>query len=151
MGASASFAQTEPVDFLMPEVNSSLGQPIQAQVNLGQLDVRVGVVSAVLGDEESFAAFGVQRYQVLDAISLDLSNNAAGDFILKVFTDQPVYEPSLRFVVDLEDGSGLRQIPIELLLPLRRCHRARAPAVVESAQRHAVANCQSNERRFGDE
>lgn len=117
MGASASFAQTEPVDFLMPEVNSSLGQPIQAQVNLGQLDVRVGVVSAVLGDEESFAAFGVQRYQVLDAISLDLSNNAAGDFILKVFTDQPVYEPSLRFVVDLEDGSGLRQIPIELLLP----------------------------------
>ena len=101
----------------MPEVNSSLGQPIQAQVNLGQLDVRVGVVSAVLGDEESFAAFGVQRYQVLDAISLDLSNNAAGDFMLKVFTDQPVYEPSLRFVVDLEDGSGLRQIPIELLLP----------------------------------
>ena len=38
MGASASFAQTEPVDFLVPQVNSSLGQPIQAQVNLGQLD-----------------------------------------------------------------------------------------------------------------
>ena len=47
----------------------------------------------------------------------DLSDNAAGDFVLNVFTDQPVYEPSLRFVVELEDGSGIRQIPIELLLP----------------------------------
>ena len=115
--ASVCHAQTQPVDFLVPEVSSLLGQPIQAQVNLGRLDVRFGVVSVVLGDEESFAAFGVQRYQVLDAISLDLSDNAAGDFVLNVFTDQPVYEPSLRFVVELEDGSGIRQIPIELLLP----------------------------------
>ena len=48
------------------------------------------------------------------------------------FYDQPVYEPSLRFVVDLEDGSGLRQIPIELLLP-QKMPPARAPVVVESA------------------
>ena len=98
MHASVCHAQTQPVDFLVPEVSSLLGQPIQAQVNLGRLDVRFGVVSVVLGDEESFAAFGVQRYQVLDAISLDLSDNVAGDFVLNVFTDQPVYEPSLRFV-----------------------------------------------------
>ena len=114
--ASVCHAQTQPVDFLVPEVSSLLGQPIQAQVNLGRLDVRFGVVSVVLGDEESFAAFGVQRYQVRRDF-LRLEQQCCGDFILKVFTDQPVYEPSLRFVVDLEDGSGLRQIPIELLLP----------------------------------
>ena len=97
-------------EFFARPTDSSVSQSWQARC-------AVGVVSVVLGDEESFAAFGVQRYQVLDAISLDLSDNAAGDFVLNVFTDQPVYEPSLRFVVELEDGSGIRQIPIELLLP----------------------------------
>ena len=115
--ASASYAQIEPVDFLVPQVSSLVGQPVQAQVNLGQLDARFGMVSVVVADEESFAAFGVRRYQVLNALSLDLRDNAVGEFVLDIFSDQPVYEPSLRFIVEVEDGAGLRQIPIELLLP----------------------------------
>ena len=117
MHASLSFAQSEPMDFLVPEVSSVVGEPIEAQINLGQLDARYGRVSAVLGDKESFAAFGVGRYQVFEALSLDLRDNAAGEFVLRIFSDQPVYEPSLRFVIEVEDGSGLRQMPIELLLP----------------------------------
>jgi len=62
MHASLSFAQSEPMDFLVPEVSSVVGEPIEAQINLGQLDARYGRVSAVLGDKESFAAFGVGRY-----------------------------------------------------------------------------------------
>ena len=115
--ASVSYAQSEPVDFLLPEVSSSLGQPVQAQVNLGRLDARFGMVSVALADAESFAAFGVRRYRVFDALSLDLRDNAVGEFVLGIFSDQPVYEPSLRFVVEVEDGTGHRQIPIELLLP----------------------------------
>ena len=115
--ASASYAQIEPVDFLVPQVSSLVGQPVRAQVNLGRLDARFGMVSVVVADEESFAAFGVRRYQVLNALSLDLRDNAVGEFVLDIFSDQPVYEPSLRFIVEVEDGAGLRQIPIELLLP----------------------------------
>ena len=115
--APLSFAQSEPLDFLVPEVSSLVGEPIEARVNLGLLDTRLGRVSVVLGDDASFAAFGVRRYQVFEALSLDLRDNAAGEFVLRIFSDQPVYEPSLRFVVEVEDGAGLRQMPIELLLP----------------------------------
>ena len=117
MQALWSHAQSEPIDFLVPEVASSVGESIEAQVNLGRLDTRFGRVSVVLADEESFAAFGVRRYQIFDALFLDLRDNAAGEFVLGIFSNQPVYEPSLRFVVEVEDGTGLRQIPIELLLP----------------------------------
>ena len=117
MQALWGHAQSEPIDFLVPEVASSVGESIEAQVNLGRLDTRFGRVSVVLADEESFAAYGVQRYQIFDALFLDLRDNAAGEFVLGIFSNQPVYEPSLRFVVEVEDGTGLRQIPIELLLP----------------------------------
>lgn len=117
MQASLSSAQSEPLDFLVPEVSSLVGEPIEARVNLGLLDTRLGRVSVVLGDDASFAAFGVRRYQVFESLSLDLRDNAAGEFVLGIFSDQPVYEPSLRFVVEVEDGSGFRQMPIELLLP----------------------------------
>ena len=117
MQASLGYAQSQPMNFLVPQVSSLVGEPVDAQVNLGRLDTRFGRVSVVLGDEESFAAFGVRRYQVIEALSLGLRDNAAGESVLRIFSDQPVYEPSLRFVVDVEDGTGLRQMPIELLLP----------------------------------
>ena len=83
------------------------------QVNLGRLDARFGMVSVVVPTRSLLRRLcAATKYW---CALLDLRDNAVGEFVISSVTSRSTN--SLRFIVEVEDGAGLRQIPIELLLP----------------------------------
>lgn len=110
-------AQTDRTDFLIPDVFSSLGEPLQARLSLGVFDSPTDQPRAQLGSSDLFSEYGISRYQMFAALRLSLSQGLSGELVLTIASDQPIYEPSLRFVVEVRDGVRSQLIPIELLVP----------------------------------
>ena len=114
----SALAQTADQEIILPEVSSTLGQPLLARLTL---DYRVsevaGGVSARVGSAAEFQQVGFRRYQVVDRLALTLVDDALRRQVLQLTTREPLYEPSLRVVVALTDDRGTRLVPLELLLP----------------------------------
>lgn len=110
-------AQSDRADFLLPDVFSSLGEPLQARLSLGVFDTQIDDARALMGSPDLFSEYGVGRYQIFNTLVLSLSQGPSGELVLTIFSNQPINEPSLRFVVEVKIGSQTQLVPIELLLP----------------------------------
>ena len=111
-------AQTADQGVILPEVTSTLGQPLLARLTLDYGVAGVGGgVSARVASAAEFQQLGFRRYQVVDRLALTLGDDGLRGRVLQLTTREPVYEPSLRVVVALTDDEGTRLLPLELLLP----------------------------------
>lgn len=114
---SQAAAQSQRADFALAEVTSELGEPLQARLDLGALESQYDSVRVVLGSRGSFEEYGLVRYQMFDALSLGFSVGLQDEFIVTMGSDLPIYEPSLRLVLELYDDNGLQLLPVEVLIP----------------------------------
>jgi pilus assembly protein FimV len=115
-------------------VLSSLGQPLQAEVDLvslqkGELESLVARVAS----PDAFRDAGLEYAASLNNVRFAVEKRASGQPYLRVSTTQPVNEPVLDLLIDLTWSSGrlLREYPILLDPPGFAANRtATAPIVV---------------------
>lgn len=89
------------------EVYSALNQPLEAEIMLAS--VRPGETDGMLirlASEEAFAQAGVDRPFYLTKIKFQLANKPDGTQYILVTTDNPVREPFLSFLVDIDWPRG---------------------------------------------
>ncbi len=137
-------------------VLSSLGQPLQAEVDLvslqkGELESLVARVAS----PDAFRDAGLEYAASLNNVKFAIEKRASGQAYLRISTTQPVNEPIMDLLIDLTWSSGrlLREYPILLDPPGFAANRAstapavtapisQAPAQVISAQPPVVTYVQ---------
>ena len=89
------------------KVRSSLNEPLDAEIDL--LSIRgeeLADLRAKLATTEEFQRAGVDRPYVLSRLRFKVEERPGGKAVLKVSTRQPVKEPFLNFLIELNWPQG---------------------------------------------
>ncbi len=92
------------------EIYSALNQNLDAEIGL--VSVAPGELAGVtvnLADEEAFARAGLSITPVLRSLRFEVEQRPDGALIVKVFSDVPVVEPFLNFLVEIGSSSSASQ------------------------------------------
>ncbi|NVK32228.1 MAG: hypothetical protein HWE20_14570 [Gammaproteobacteria bacterium] len=118
------------------ELRSNLGQPLDARIQiLNTLPGETLGIQARLADKAVFRRAGVERASVLDAISMQVVQNADGSAAIELRSNQPINDPYLNFFVDVDWGRGNLVREFTLLLdPPTGTQQPIAMATDESVQ-----------------
>lgn len=98
-------------------VNSGLGEPLKAEVELLSLtSEELASLSASVAPEEAYAVQGIPRLSIHNNIKVELVKAADGSPILKLSSAQPVTDPYLDMLIQVDWASGrlLREYTILL-------------------------------------
>lgn len=98
-------------------VNSGLGEPLRAEVMLLSVTPEeLSTLVATIASEEAYAVQGITRLGVHSNIKVDLAKNADGSPIIRLFTNQPISDPYLDMLIQVDWASGrlLREYTILL-------------------------------------
>lgn len=89
------------------ELNSNLNEPLDADIELTQLrGLTAGEIIPTLASNDAFGRAGIERSFFLSNIQFSLEENEAGDLIIALETRQPVREPFLNFLVEVNWPGG---------------------------------------------
>jgi len=97
---------------------SSLGQPLNAEVEIVSLRPGEEDLRARLASSQAFAQAGIEPNPILSDVRITIERRGATP-ILRLRSSQPVNEPFLKLLVELtsSSGSGVREYTILLDLP----------------------------------
>lgn len=87
-------------------VNSGLGEPFKAEIELLAGTQEIASMSARVATPESYTAQGFERAAVLDNVRIELDKHADGSPILKLSSTQPVDDPYMQLLVQIDWSSG---------------------------------------------
>ena len=93
------------VEILEIRVDSLQGQPLSADVVFFGVDP-VEDFSASIGNRIEFEQAGVPYYSITADVSASLLKSLFGETVLKLTTDEAVYEPELTILLALSDGKS---------------------------------------------
>lgn len=123
-------------------VMSGLGEPLNAEIEIAANKEELSSLSARIAPSETYAEQGVERASSLGAVRVELSRKPDGTPILKLSSPQPINEPFLDMLVQVDWPTGrlLREYTA-LLDPPGYGDRAASgsEAVVEGTQLPAAA------------
>ncbi|MGD9663418.1 MAG: FimV/HubP family polar landmark protein, partial [Porticoccaceae bacterium] len=132
-------------------LNSALNEPLDAEIpllNLGELSE--GEIIAGLASRSDFDNAGVERELILSGLLFNLDFGAAGGPVLRVFSQKPIREPYLDFLVDVQWPAGrlLREYTLLLDLPVYAGgtftkKKANAPVTSAGARQSASSRAQA--------
>lgn len=89
------------------ELNSNLNEPLDADIELTQLrGLTAGEIIPTLASNDAFVRAGIERSFFLSNIQFSLEENEAGDLFIALETRQPVREPFLNFLVEVNWPGG---------------------------------------------
>ena len=131
LAASAFFADAAGLGRL--SVNSSLGQPLSAEIELMSLQPgEFESIAARVASPEAYTDARVEYSPLLRQLRFSVERRADGKPVLKVTSLAPINEPFLDVLVEMSWPSGrlLREYPILLDPPGFSEARVAAPAVV---------------------
>ncbi|MDG1819390.1 MAG: FimV/HubP family polar landmark protein [Porticoccaceae bacterium] len=120
------------------KLNSSLNEPLDAEiVVLSSEDLEDGQLLVSLASAEAFERAGISREFFLSQMQFSIYRNSADLHIIKIATEQPVVEPYLNFLIQLQWPAGrvMREYTLLLDLPIYAQGQQAlevAPAVTES-------------------
>lgn len=128
-------------------VNSSLNEPLAANIeiiNAGDLQDNQFLVS--LASAEAFERAGVSRDFFLSRLQFSISRDSGNQRTIKIVSDQPVVEPYLDFLVQLQwpEGRVMRSYTLLLDLPIYREDQAIAEAVTPPVAFNSPATSNSS-------
>jgi pilus assembly protein FimV len=121
-------------------LNSSLNEPLDADiVVLSSEELEDGQLLISLASPEAFERAGISRDFFYSQMTFSISRDSSDLHIIKIVTEQPVVEPYLNFLIQLQWPAGrvMREYTLLLDLPIftdQQQELSVAPAVVESAQ-----------------
>ena len=88
-------------------VNSGLGEPLKAEVELLSVTPEeLSTLVATIASEEAYAVQGITRLGVHSSIKVDLAKNADGSPVLRLRSSQPISDPYLDMLIQVDWASG---------------------------------------------
>ncbi len=88
-------------------VSSGLGEPLRADIELLSVTPEeLNSIFAVIASEEAYANQGIDRPASHSTIKVEVSKNANGTPILKLKSTQPISEPFLDMLIQVDWGTG---------------------------------------------
>jgi pilus assembly protein FimV len=99
------------------DVSSSLGEPLKAQIELLLVspDELASMVAAI-APEDAYATQGIPHLAIHNSIKVELAKNAAGLPMLKLISNQPITDPYLDILIQVDWASGRLQREYTVLL-----------------------------------
>ena len=113
-------------------VNSSLNEPLAANIQIINSDgLQDNQVLVSLASAEAFERAGLSRDFFLSRLQFSLGRDSTNQRIIKITTDQPVVEPYLDFLVQLQwpEGRVMRSYTLLLDLPIYRDEQSAAVVI----------------------
>jgi pilus assembly protein FimV len=104
-------------------VKSALNEPLAATIQIiNSSDLQDNQLLVSLASAEAFERAGVSRDFFLSRLQFSIDRDRANQRIVKIITDQPVVEPYLDFLVQLQwpEGRVMRSYTMLLDLPIYR-------------------------------
>ncbi len=88
-------------------VISGLGEPLRADIELlAVTPEELNAIVATIASEEAYANQGIERPASHNTIKIDIAKNASGTPILKLKSTQPISEPFLDMLIQVDWASG---------------------------------------------
>jgi len=103
------------------KLNSALNEPFDAEIKLLNLgDLNEQEILAGLASAQEFERAGVDREFILTGLNFSLDLHASGGPVIRVKSTNPVREPYLDFLIEVQWASGrlLREYTVLLDLPV---------------------------------
>lgn len=98
-------------------VSSGIGEPLRAEIELLSVTPEeLSTLVASIGSEDAYAQQGIPRLGIHNNIKIELAKNAYGSPILKLHSNQPVSDPYLDMLVQVDWASGRLQREYTVLL-----------------------------------
>ena len=123
-------------------VNSGLGEPLKAEIELLSVTPEeLSTLTATIASEEAYAVQGITRLGIHNNIKVELAKNADGSPVLKIRSLQPVSDPYLDMLIQVDWASGrlLREYTVLLDPPEYKQVINEAPASSAVINKPSVA------------
>lgn len=98
-------------------VSSGLGEPLKAEIELLSVSPEeLSTLAASIASEEAYMAQGITRLGIHSNIKVELAKNADGSPILKIHSNQPISDPYLDMLIQVDWATGRLQREYTVLL-----------------------------------
>jgi len=98
-------------------VSSGLGEPLKADIELLSVaPEELSSLAAIMASEQAFAVQGIKRLNIHADIKVEIAKNAEGSPVLKLSSSQPISEPYLDMLIQLNWATGRLQREYTVLL-----------------------------------
>ncbi|MGZ8261809.1 MAG: FimV/HubP family polar landmark protein [Methylotenera sp.] len=98
-------------------VSSGLGEPLKAEIELLSVSPEeLSTLVATIASEEAYMAQGITRLGIHSNIKVEIAKNADGSPMLKLRSSQPVGDPYLDMLIQVDWASGRLQREYTVLL-----------------------------------
>lgn len=88
-------------------INSGLGEPLKAEIELLSVTPdELSTLSAAVASEEAYAVQGIPRLGIHNNIKVELIKNADGSPALRLRSQQPITDPYLDMLIQVDWASG---------------------------------------------
>lgn len=112
------------------KLHSALNQTLDADIELLSVDpAEADGIEVSLASAETFSKVGLRRPAVLMMVNFEVKRRQSGTYYVKATSREPIREPFLDFLVEVEWPSGRVMREYTLLLDPPVSYRAEAPAV----------------------
>ncbi len=125
------------------KLNSSLGQPLSAEIDISASEDEVSSLKAELASRESFAQAGISYQQFFPSLNISIEPRVNGDPYVTITSPQAINEPFLNILLELSWNSGrllreytvlLDPVEYEKPEPIAPVFRTEQVAVVEEPE-----------------
>ena len=98
-------------------VNSGLGEPLKADIELLSVSPEeLSTLVASIASQEAYATQGITRLSIHNNIKVELTKNADGSPLLKLRSTQPISDPYLDMLIQVDWANGRLQREYTILL-----------------------------------
>ncbi len=98
-------------------VNSGLGEPLKADIELLSVTAEeLSSLVASIASEDAYASQGITRLGIHNNIQVEIAKKADGSAILKLRSNQPISEPYLDVLIQVDWATGRLQREYTVLL-----------------------------------
>ena len=88
-------------------INSGLGEPLKAEVELLSVTPEeLSSLTAAIASEEAYSMQGITRLGIHNNIKIDLTKSADGSPVLRLRSSQPINDPYLDMLIQVDWSSG---------------------------------------------
>ena len=89
------------------DVSSGLGEPLKAEIELLLVSPdELSTLVASIASEEAYAAQGIPHLGIHNSIKVELVKNVAGTPMLKLISNQPISDPYLDLLIQVDWATG---------------------------------------------
>ena len=98
-------------------VNSGIGEPLKAEIELLSVTPEeLSTLAASIASEDAYAQQGIPRLGIHNNIKVEIAKNVVGSPILKIRSNQPVSDPYLDMLIQVDWATGRLQREYTVLL-----------------------------------